>query len=120
MRSYLDPTKRAAYDAARRFVEVGLLTNGSLFLPVRSVWSSPTLEDLHTRFNLAPDESTASFEDKLARQLNGAPAATIQLAAEIVYVHFLIARDIGAQAKRRLARSSVDLVPADLGSQRFR
>jgi hypothetical protein len=102
VRSYLDPTKQAAYDAARRFVEVALRTNGSLFLPDRSVWSSPTLEDLHTRFNLAPDESTASFEDKLARQLNGAPAATIQLAAEIVYVHFLIARDIGAQAKRRL------------------
>ena len=102
VRSNLDPAKQPAYDAARRFVEVGLRRDGSLFLPDRQVWSASTLEDLHTRFNLAPDVSDSSFEEKFAVQLEGAPAATIQLAAEIVFVHFLIPRDIGPKAKRRL------------------
>jgi 5-methylcytosine-specific restriction protein B len=106
MRSNLDPTKRPAYEAARRFVDVDLRGDGSLFLPDRAVWSTSTLEDLHARFNLAPDVSAASFEDKFSRQLAGAPAATVQLAAEIVFVHFLVARDIGAAAKQRL----IDLI----------
>jgi hypothetical protein len=102
MRSNLQVARRPAYDAARRFVEVALKSDGSLFEPDRSVWSAVTLEDLHTRFNRAPDTSTDRFEDKLARQLEGAPASTIQLPAEIVYVHFLVATDIGAAAKKRL------------------
>jgi len=82
-----------------------------LFVPDRSVWSAETLEDLHTRFNLAPDESSDSFEKKFARQLEGASAATIQLAAEIVYVHFLVASDIGAKAKRRLVELIISWSP---------
>jgi len=106
VRSNLDPAKQAVYRAARRFVDVALRTDGSLFSPDRGVWSAATLEGLHARFNLAPDASAASFEDKFARQLAGADSTTIQLAAEIVYVHFLVARDIGEPAKRRL----VDLI----------
>jgi 5-methylcytosine-specific restriction protein B len=51
---------------------------------------------------MSPDVSTDSFEQKFERQLQGASAATVQLAAEVVYVHFLAARDIGPTAKRRL------------------
>jgi hypothetical protein len=38
-----------------------------------------------------------SFEHKFQRQLEEAPVATIQLAAELVYIHFLVASDIGAR-----------------------
>jgi len=72
VRSHLNPTQAAVYEAARRFVEVGLQADGSLFVPDRSVWSASTLEDLYNRFNLAPDESGDSFEEKFARQLEGA------------------------------------------------
>jgi hypothetical protein len=64
------------------------------------------IDDLHTRFNLAPDPSSDRFEVKLKRQLAGAPPATIQLAAELLFVHFLVARDITEVTKRRL----VDLI----------
>ena len=120
VRSDLDPTRQPVYAAARRFVDTCLRADGSLFLPNRGVWSAPVLDDLHHRFNLAPDTSSDSFEDKFARQLEGAPAATIQLAAEIVFVHFLAAHDIGAPAKRRLVdvirgwTSEPIEIPADL------
>lgn len=106
MRSSLDPVRQATYQAAGRFVDVALRSDGSLFAPDRRVWSPGVLEDLHTRFNLSPDTSTDSFEHKFQRQLNGAPAPTVQLAAEVVYVHFLVALDIGAPAKHRL----IDLI----------
>src|SRR5690349_7814504 len=80
--------------------------DGSLFDPDRSVWSASVLADLHGRFNLSPDVSSDRFEEKFSRQLADAPASTIQLAAELVFVHFLIASDIGDVAKRRL----VDLI----------
>src|SRR5947209_18984523 len=102
MRSNLDPEKQPVYVAANAFVEAGLRRDGSLFVPDRAVWSLEVLNDLHTRFNLAPDESTDRFEDKFRRQLEGAPAATIQLAAELIFVHFLITRDIGRLFKRTL------------------
>jgi 5-methylcytosine-specific restriction protein B len=106
MRSDLDPACQPVYEAARRFEEVALRRDGSLFEPDRSVWSAGVLDDLHARFVLAPDPSSDSFEEKLRRQLTGAPAATIQLAAELLFVHFLVAHDIGEVTKRHL----VDLV----------
>jgi 5-methylcytosine-specific restriction protein B len=106
MRSHLDPTKRPVYECARRFAEVGLRRDSSLFTPDRSVWSTSVLTDLYERFNLSPDESSDKFEDKFRRQLDDAPTQTIQLAAELIFIHFLIALDIGGAAKHRL----VDLV----------
>ena len=97
---------RPVYEAARRFEAVALRSDGSLFKPDRSVWSAGVLEDLHTRFNLSPDSSSDRFEVKFRRQLTGAPTATFQLAAELLFVHFLVARDIGEVKKRHL----VDLV----------
>lgn len=102
MRSNLDPSKSAVYEAARQFVQVALRTDGSLFLPDRSVWSTDPLDDLYLRFNLSPDLSSESFEQKFRKQLEGAPTETIQLASELIFVHFLIARDMSAQSKRHL------------------
>jgi len=106
MRSDIDPASAPVYEAARRFQDVALRRDGSLFMPDRSVWSAEVLDDLHTRFNLAPDESSDHFEEKLRRQLAEAPTATIQLAAELLFVHFLVASDIGETAKRHM----VDLI----------
>lgn len=106
MRSDEDLADQPVYAAAQRFVDVALRRDGSLFKPDRSVWREPVLEDLHARFNMSPDQSSDRFEEKFKRQLASAPTATIQLAAEVVFVHFLVANDIGAPAKRRL----VDLI----------
>jgi 5-methylcytosine-specific restriction protein B len=79
------------YEAAALFVNRALRTDDSLFAAGTPIWSKNPLDDLHTRFVQHPDESTDSFLVKFQRQLAGAADATIQLAAEALYVHFLIA-----------------------------
>ena len=105
VRSNLDPAKQAAYEAARRFVEVGLRSDGSLFLPDRG-----SGQHLYSRTFTPASTWLRTYLTLVRREVRptaqGAPAATIQLAAEIVFVHFLIAHDIGASAKRRL----IDLI----------
>lgn len=87
------------YAAAERFVEAALRHDDSLFTPGVALWTAANLDDLHARFVERPDESADAFLVKFQRQLAGAPDATIQLAAEALYVHFLIAWMSGA-AKR--------------------
>ena len=102
MRSSRDPSKQVTYAAAQSFIKSCLRRDGSLFEPDRSVWSAPVLDDLWQRFNDSPDESNSSFVEKFRIQLTDAPTATVQLAAEVIYVHFLIAHDIGGATKRNL------------------
>jgi 5-methylcytosine-specific restriction enzyme B len=90
------------YEAVRQLVDSALLADGSLFTPGRAVWTSSAIEDLHRRFNLQPDTSGDVFDVKLRRQLKGAADATIQFAAEALFIHLLIVDDIGGRAKRRL------------------
>lgn len=91
------------YRMAERFVESALKQDGSLFTPGVPVWSLGNLEDLSRRFLDNPDESADSFENKLRRQLQGAPSRTIQLMGEVLYVHFLlpVASDFKGDTKRR-------------------
>ncbi len=88
------------YEAAGRFVDAALRRDDSLFTPGRAIWSPPILDDLHARFVQRPDVSDDSFLRKFERQLAGAPADTIQLAGELLWVHLLVAYDIGGESKR--------------------
>ena len=117
------PGCERVYDAASQWVDVALRNDDSLFTPGISIWSLPNLDDFYNRFVLQPDESSDSFEVKFKRQLSGAPPQTIQLAAEILYVHLLlpIPRAMGGRKKRGLinrvlswAESPVD-IPERLG-----
>jgi 5-methylcytosine-specific restriction enzyme B len=83
----------SVYLAARRFAEAALAADDSMFTPGRRIWSAGTLERLYQHFNLQPDTSKESFEAKFRRQLTGAPADVVQLAAEVVFVHLLVAPD---------------------------
>ena len=49
------------YNAAVKWVEAALRTDGSLFAPGESIWSSTWLGELHQRFLDHPDESNAKF-----------------------------------------------------------
>src|SRR5688572_27355656 len=93
------PGQNAAqiYAAAARFVEAGLRSDDSLFTPGRPVWTGAVAQDLDERFVKRPDTSSDSFEAKFQRQLSGAPADTIQLAAELLYVHLLISVQLRGQ-----------------------
>ena len=93
----------AVYDAAQRWVDVALRKDDSLFTPGQSIWSLHNLNDFHRRFVDQPEMPGNSFIEKFELQLAGAPSTTIQLAAEVLYVHYLIAGPyaISAETKRR-------------------
>ena len=88
------------YEAAERFCDVALRADDSLFTPGTSIWAEPVLRDLHERFVERPDESSDTFLEKFKRQLDGAPDSTIQLAGELLYVHFL-APDVTSGERKR-------------------
>jgi 5-methylcytosine-specific restriction enzyme B len=107
------------YAAAARFVDAALREDDSLFTPGVAIWAQAHLEDLHARFVAKPDESSDAFLVKFQRQLAGAPDPTVQLAAEALYVHFLIAH-MSASAKRAVIEPVLGwmhepvTIPADL------
>lgn len=90
MARHNSPVVATTYAAARTFVDEALARPGSLFTPHKPVWTKATLYDLHSRFVAHPDESSDRLEFKLARQLADAPPDTIQVAAECMYVYFLV------------------------------
>lgn len=102
MTKRVHPGSTATYEAAERWVDAALRRSDSLFTPGTAVWASPVVEDLWHRFVNQPDQSRNSFEVKLSGQLTGAPDHTIQLMAEVIYVHFLVAADMKAATKRNL------------------
>jgi 5-methylcytosine-specific restriction enzyme B len=114
------PGSQTVYEASQRFVDAALRHDDSLFTPGDSIWSAANVEDLYERFVQRPDVSGDSFLLKLERQLEGAPNATIQLAAETIYFHLLIAGDIKAPTKRKLVHAVLSFmedpvdVPAEL------
>ena len=100
------------YDAIRTWRDDCLIGDGSLFTPGVDVWSPAIVEDLCKRFIDAPDEGSGSFFDKFRVQLSGAPDRTIQLAAEMLFVHFVGPADIRLKTKR----SSIEKVLAWMDS----
>ena len=102
--AYLEDGRNVAlvYHAAQRFVDQALKGDGSLFSPGTPVWTREWLDDLSHRFVDNPDESDQGFMDKWAGQLQGAPPETIQLAAELLYVHLLPVLEITGNRKRAL------------------
>ncbi len=101
------------YEIAGQFVGSALRRDDSLFTPGEPVWSPPTLEDLHRRFVGQPDESADSFENKLQRQLAGAPTRTVQLMGEVLYVYLLmpVAESFRGDKKRRLIETVLQWAP---------
>jgi hypothetical protein len=109
------------YDIAARWRSECLVGDGSLFSPGAAVWTRAVIEDLYERFVERPDLSKDTFLVKFARQLEGAPTETCQLAAEALYVHLLPSMNTTGANKRIIietvlgwAPSHVD-IPPDLG-----
>ena len=102
------------YDAAQRWVDAALRKDDSLFTPGHSIWSLANLNDFHQRFVGQPEVPGKSFSEKFQRQLAGAQPSTIQLAAEVLYVHYLIAGPFAISAKTK--RNSIAEVLSRAGS----
>jgi 5-methylcytosine-specific restriction enzyme B len=95
-----DAQNDITYQAAQRMVDNGLRRDDSLFTPGRPIWSLRNFSDIQARFVDQPDTTNDSFENKFRRQLAGAPAETVQLAAELLYVNLLISRQMRGDTKR--------------------
>jgi hypothetical protein len=109
------PGFEIVYAAAQQFVDCALRRDDSMFTRGRPIWSLGVINDLYERFVLRPDESDDTFVNKFRRQLQGSPSETIQLAGELLYVHFLMPLDIGGRAKRKLIGDVLSWSPSKIG-----
>ncbi|MFJ7049471.1 McrB family protein [Streptomyces sp. NPDC101112] len=102
--------------AVRRVFRDGLLTGKSAFAPESAAWTAATAADLRARFVDRPDESSDTFVVKLSRQLAGAPAETIVLAAELLFVNMapLVPEQIGVAKKLQLIHEVLSWAEPDL------
>ena len=97
------------YDAAQRWVEAAFRNDDSLFTPGHSIWSLNNLFDFRKRILDGSLPASGGFYRRFEQQLAGAPPDTIQLAAEILYVYFLIANQhaIRGTTKRQRIREVI-------------
>lgn len=72
---------------------------GSLFTPEVPIWTTANLAELKQRFIDQPDVSTATFEEKLTKQLAGASDPAFQLMAEMLYVYYMVADQMHGKTK---------------------
>lgn len=101
-----DPAAAPVYAAAARFVDDALRRGRSLFTGAPRVWAAPTVEGLHARV-LAAYAVGATFDQRWDAVLGGADDATLQLAAEVLFVHLLVASDVGERTARRLVEGTL-------------
>lgn len=123
MPRFPDTELQPSYRALERWVQCALRSDDSLFTPGRQIWSSANLDDLHRRFVGNPDEGKGDFVTKFKGQLSGAPFETIQLAAELLFIHLVTPykRGMGGDTKKALIEEVLSWggasrvgVPADL------
>ena len=80
------------YAAAQQWVDAALRSDDSLFTPGEPIWSLETLNEFLQRVDSSSNRQ-GNFLERFEWQLASARPDTIQLAAEILYVHFLIHTD---------------------------
>ena len=90
------------YKHTARVIDATLRRDDSLFSPGRPIWSRAIIEDLRQRFVEHPDESSDRFDQKLKRQLSGAPEETTQLMGELLYLHLFPVLNASGATKRQL------------------
>lgn len=98
------------YAAGRRLADEGLGSDGSLFTPGRTIWTSAVIAELEPALAVV-DTSSRGFGDKLHEQLRLLAPAAIQLAAEFLYVAMLGEGDTGAAKKREHVEGVLSLLP---------
>lgn len=110
------PSAQPVYAAARLWRDRSLVDDLSLFGPDR-IATAENAEVLIRDFVNQPDAGKDSFLTKLRGQLSASPPAAVRLAAELLYVHFLIARSttIGGQKKAEHVRAVLSFVDGPNG-----
>jgi 5-methylcytosine-specific restriction enzyme B len=90
------------YDVAARWADDCLRGDGSLFTPERSIWAPDVIDEFHQLHVQAAKPEGGTFASNLLDQLAGGTDACWQLAAELVYVHFLIVSEEAVGRSKKL------------------
>jgi 5-methylcytosine-specific restriction enzyme B len=90
------------YDEAARWADDCLGGDGSLFTPERSIWAPDVIDEFHQLHVQAAKPEGGTFASNLLDQLAGGTDACWQLAAELVYVHFLIVSEEAVGRSKKL------------------
>ncbi|MCG8918409.1 AAA family ATPase [Actinokineospora sp. PR83] len=123
------PSARPVYHAVERWRDHCLLADGTLF-PETGLFADDDIATLANGEALIgdyveqPDTGRGDFLTKLHGQLAESPSGTVRLAAELLYVHLLIARSsaVGGQRKLELVNSVLHMagftakIPKDLAA----
>lgn len=101
------------YDAARSWMICALTSDGSLFTPERAIWTSELLSQLRELILEDPDEwntQERGFFDTLEHLLKDSSAEIHQLAAETLYVFYLIVwrERVGLDGKKRRINETLE------------
>ncbi len=100
------------YEAAGLWVDRALRADDALFTPGRPIWSSPLLGQLRDRFLDRPDESKASFLEKLQGQLRGSSPDIYQIMGEALYFYFLIVSTKDSVNEQRVINRVLEWSPS--------
>ncbi len=93
MARYTSEKARRIYEVSDRFVEECLGDDGSLFVPGEPIWRGEHVDELYELYVVnVMAGSNRSFDEILETQLESARDEVIQLMAEVLCVHFLIAK----------------------------
>ncbi len=87
------------YAVARQWVDAALRSDDSLFTPGEPVWSLHAIDEILQRVD-SESVGQGTFIGRYEESLAGASPTTVQLAAELLYMHFLINSATGGSAKR--------------------
>jgi MoxR-like ATPase len=99
VRSAANERYAPVYEVASRWRETSLGAGRSLIDPSTLVWLPEAAADLKHRFVDSFDESARSFAEKLDDQMAAASQEACLLMADLMYMHFLPLRSVGAQRK---------------------
>ena len=94
----------AVYDAAEKWRDRCLIGDGSILATGQAFWRAEFFDELDQSFIQRPDTSTATFLDKLERQLAGASDEAIRLMAEVNWVVTLFPSNIKPDTKSQNVR----------------
>lgn len=94
------PSAQPMYQAAERWRNESLIENRSLFSG-ELLDGAAAAQELVEAYVLRPDLGTGTFYGKLKEQLADVSPAAVQLAAELLFVHYLIASPGAVKAAKK-------------------
>jgi hypothetical protein len=87
-------------NAAKHWINACLIGDGSVFSPA-SLWTSPHIEEVQTKFVERPDTGEADFMTKLEGQMRDASASAKQILAEMLWALLLFPSNVRSVTKRQ-------------------